>query len=276
MLLVLMTGGVAQEWTPLLDKDLSKWEVWMGAPHTSVDIKWADKCTNPNDGKPMGKVDPLKVFSMVKMDDGSEALRVSGQVLGSLMTKKEFSAYRFRCETKWGTARFAPKYGGPRDSGIIYHSHGPDGVFWNAFRQGLEYQVQEGEIGHYYRIHNVVVTTTVGEQSAGKKPLYYPLGVPKEIGTGGTFSFRGNESDEDRKGWNRIEVIVVGDRAVHLLNGSVIGAFQEAKARSGNEFVPLEKGQIQIQSAGAEVFYRNIEIQNISVMPEKYRRLFTN
>ena len=34
--------------------------------------------------------------------------------------------------------------------------------------------------------------------------------------------------------------------------------------------VPLTKGKIQIQSEGAEVFYRNIAVRPITTIPEEY------
>lgn len=272
----IVSSGNSQEWVPLFDKELSKWEVWTGAPHTSVDIKWADKCTNPNDGKPMGKGDPLKVFTMTQLDDGSEALRVSGQVLSALTTKEKYSSYRLRTEVKWGTKRFPPKQGGARDSGIIFHCHGPDGIFWNAYKQGLEFQVQEGEIGYYYRIGSVTVKASLENVIPGKKSTYSPLGIWHEVGTQGSFSFRGHEAVEDRKGWTQIEIIVDKDRAIYLVGGEVVGAFQEAKGKMGKQMALITEGQIQIQSAGAEVFYRNMEMQKITGIPEKYRALFAN
>jgi hypothetical protein len=36
--------------------------------------------------------------------------------------------------------------------------------------------------------------------------------------------------------------------------------------------VPLTKGKIQIQSEGAEVFYRNIAIRPVTAIPERYLR----
>jgi hypothetical protein len=37
---------------------------------------------------------------------------------------------------------------------------------------------------------------------------------------------------------------------------------------ANDNVVPLVKGKIQIQSEGAEIFYRNIQVKNIKQLPE--------
>jgi len=37
------------------------------------------------------------------------------------------------------------------------------------------------------------------------------------------------------------------------------------------KLVPLQKGKIQIQSEGAEVFFRNIEIRSIKSIPKEFK-----
>ena len=39
--------SAAEEWTALLDRDLSRWEVFMGVPHPSVEIPGHPKSTGP-------------------------------------------------------------------------------------------------------------------------------------------------------------------------------------------------------------------------------------
>jgi hypothetical protein len=42
----------------------------------------------------------------------------------------------------------------------------------------------------------------------------------------------------------------------------------KSRQSDGSAETPLKKGKIQIQSEGAEVFYRNIEITPIDVIPD--------
>src|SRR4051812_47234252 len=52
--------------------------------------------------------DPLKVFSVVT-EDGEPAIRVSGQVMGGLSTRREFGDYVLRLEFKWGRKKWPPR-----------------------------------------------------------------------------------------------------------------------------------------------------------------------
>jgi hypothetical protein len=54
--------------------------------------------------------------------------------------------------------------------------------------------------------------------------------------------------------WNRIEVIADHGRLTHLVNGTVVNRATDPSINSGN---------IIIQSEGAEIFYRKIEIQQL-------------
>src|SRR5688572_28992795 len=45
--------------------------------------------------------DPQQVYSVVN-EDGEPAIRISGQILGGLVTRQEFGNYRLRLQYKWG------------------------------------------------------------------------------------------------------------------------------------------------------------------------------
>lgn len=47
-------GANNDEWRSLLDQDLSKWEVFTGVPHTTVDIDWDGKGDDGITGKLLG------------------------------------------------------------------------------------------------------------------------------------------------------------------------------------------------------------------------------
>src|SRR5262245_46306442 len=72
-------------------RDLVGWETWLGAP---------------SDGAPVlgWNHDPRRVFTVVT-NDSAPAIRCSGEVCGSLVTRAEFENYRLRLEFKWGTKR---------------------------------------------------------------------------------------------------------------------------------------------------------------------------
>lgn len=83
-----------------------------------------------------------------------------------------------------------------------------------------------------------------------------------EHGIGGDWIARIRKSGtHERDGWNTIEVIVQGDRAVHIVNGQVNNRCHQLErpdpARPG-KFLPVTEGRIVLQAEGAEVFFRNV------------------
>ena len=82
-------------------QDLTGWETYIGVPGTSVDVPGIEKDTAGNYVEPIGfNKDPLKIFQVVT-EDGEAAVKVSGQVNGSLATQAEFENYHFRMQVKW-------------------------------------------------------------------------------------------------------------------------------------------------------------------------------
>ena len=52
-----------------------------------------------------------------------------------------------------------------------------------------------------------------------------------------------------------------------MVNGQVVMILTGSRQKVGDKEVPLTKGKIQIQSEGAEVYYRNITIRPIEAIP---------
>jgi len=68
--------------------------------------------------------------------------------------------------------------------------------------------------------------------------------------------FRGRKDVENQLGeWNRLECIAQGDSLSFFLNGELVN-------RAFN--VRPSKGRIQIQSEGAEIFFRRLDIKPIA------------
>jgi hypothetical protein len=70
--------------------------------------------------------------------------------------------------------------------------------------------------------------------------------------------------------WNRVEIICFGDKAIHIINGKVNMAIENSHLLIDGREVPLTRGNIQLQSEGSEVFFRNMEIRNITEIPAEY------
>jgi hypothetical protein len=68
--------------------------------------------------------------------------------------------------------------------------------------------------------------------------------------------FRGKDDVESPHGqWTRLEVLAQGDRLTYLVNGKVVN---EASRSS------LTEGKIIIQSEGAEIFFRRIDLEPLA------------
>ncbi|GAA0730223.1 hypothetical protein GCM10009430_41270 [Aquimarina litoralis] len=247
---------LTSQWTDLLENDLDCWEIWMGVPHSTTGLPGASDNVTNGSGTPLGlNNDPRNVFSIIE-ENGEKQLYITGEVYGGLTTLNEFENYHLSMEFKWGELKWEPRLNRLRDSGILYHCNGEHGTFWDVWKSSLEFQVQEGDLGDYIGL-------------AGTKGL-----VPSENRNGLTFTpmaplntgtlIRAGSNPEFPNGeWNLLEVIVIGDRAIHYVNGVMVNALQDA-TWNGNT---VTSGQIQIQSEGAELYYRNIRIKSETEFP---------
>ncbi len=263
----------------LLDKDLKKWDVWMGGVHTSVDLD-VEKSKDVKTGKPLGlNNDPKKVFSIIE-EDGEEILKITGEIYGGLTTKNEYRNYHFKTQFKWGDKKWEPRLNDKRDSGILYHAKGPHGAFWNVWMASLEFQVQEGDCGDFIALGNVY-----GDVPAERKVrsngspyfVYSPTGknTPLKWDTGFE-SGQASKSilNENPNGqWNTLEIYCLENESIHLVNGKVVNRVKNARYNVAGKTIPVNEGKIQIQSEAAEVYYKNMTITPINNFPKKFHKL---
>src|SRR5207244_212953 len=116
-----------------------------------------------------------------------------------------------RLEYKWGNKRFPPRAEAKRDSGILYHFVGPDKVW----PRSVECQIQETDTGDFWLVDGTSLTTTV----ESKENVKYAEGGVSHTQTNGRI-IKSIDS-ENQTGWNRVEVILEGDRVTHMVNGKV-------------------------------------------------------
>src|SRR5262245_60402941 len=139
-----------------------------------------------------GKEDPDKVFSVAEVD-GVPAIRISGQHLGGLVTKEEFSDYRLLVEFRWGTVTWGGRKQSARDSGVLIHCQGPDGSsapdLKGPWMVSVESQVIEGGVGDIILVSSYdkdkkrlipKLTATTAKDRDGET-VYDPKGEAKEF-----------------------------------------------------------------------------------------------
>jgi hypothetical protein len=204
--------------------------------------------------------DPLKVFTVA---DGM--IRVSGEVFGCFTTEKEYENYHLVVEFKWGEKTYPPREKGARDSGILLHCVGEDGVAGGSWMESIECQMIEGGTGDFILVKGKnSPSLTVTAEYRGKQAYYNPDAKPITFKSGrinwygrdpnwkDEVGFRGKQDVENKLGeWNTLECICDGDTITIILNGRIINKGTGASHT---------KGKILFQSEGAEVFFRRIEL----------------
>jgi hypothetical protein len=251
-------------WKPLMNgKDLSGWDTYLGPVYDSLEGKEVGAAIGIN-------IDPRKTFSVVN-EDNKPALRISGEHFGGISTQNEFTNYHLRLEFKWGKLKWAPRKNAKRDSGLLYHAVGSHGAGYGFWMRSQEFQIQEGDCGDYWSIAQSIVDVPATEVKAGEF-RYDPAGQLQTFGegkAGGKRCFKYPDAEKPSGEWNVLEVYCFGDISVHVVNGrTVMTLFHSRQPGDDGNDQPLTKGKIQLQSEGAEVFYRDIQIKSISRLPE--------
>jgi Domain of Unknown Function (DUF1080) len=266
--------GPLVEWKPLLDSSLSQWEIFIGVPYKTVNIAGVP-ATQSDDGihggKPLGlNNDPLKVFTVIE-EEGKSVLHVTGQIYGCVSTKATFENYHLRWQFRWGAKKWPPRETKRRDSGVLIHCFGPHGAFWNCWRNCLECQVMENDCGDFFPLGSMA-DSTVRPQISGAHAIFDPKG---DFCFGAGPVSHGPSVEKPVGEWNTMEVYTVGQTSVFVVNGTVNNVLFNARRptpeHSGIE--PLTSGYIQIQSEGAEVYYRDIAIQGITDFPFELKEI---
>jgi hypothetical protein len=201
------------------------------------------------------------------VEDGM--VRVSGEEPGGFASKKSFADYHLIVEWKWGRRTWSPRRFEARNSGIMVHSVGPDGDALACWMQSIECQINEGGSGDL-----IVVPGKTGEPprltsevrlGTDNQPYYQKGGMSKTLRRGrfnwwgrdpdwkNVLWFRGENDVEKPVGeWNRMEIVCDGDSITCLLNGVLVNAGRQSS---------LKSGKILLQSEGAEIFFRKIEVR---------------
>ncbi len=209
--------------------------------------------------------DPKNVFSV-----RNGLLRISGEEWGGIATKDSYRDYHLVAEWRWGGTTFEPRRDKARDSGILIHGTGTDGAAGGKWLESVEYQIIEGGTGDFILVAGVSRPSLTVECRAGQDgQLYWEEdGTPISRDRGrfnwfgrdpewkDTLGFRGRRDVEKPVGeWNTSEVICRGDAITAMLNGIVVNRGTASSHTAG---------KIQIQSEGAEIFFRKIELRPLA------------
>lgn len=208
-------------------------------------------------------IDPKNVFTVV-----DQQIRISGEEWGCITTKKQYENYRLALEFRWGGETQGNRIDKARDSGLLLHSIGEDGGSQGIWMHSIECQIIEGGTGDILVVgdgsENFSITASVAAEKQGGSYRYQESGLPTVLNKGrlnwyardenwqDVIGFKGKQDIEMLMGeWNTLECVANGNEIVVFLNGVLVNKAREVRP---------SKGRIQIQSEGAEIFFRNIEL----------------
>lgn len=221
--------------------------------------------------------DPERVYTVVDQIDGAPAIRVSGKVWGGIVTKQAYRNYRLIVEYRWGGATFGTRRDRTRDSGVLLHAQGRLGNtqkdFNGPWMLSQEFQIIEGGVGDYISVAGFTedgrqvrpsLTIPVRKDRDGER-VWDPKGEPTVVNSGrvnwwgrsedwaDTLGFRGPR-DVESPGieWTRLEAMVDGATLKFYVNGTLVLEGTDSS---------LTEGKIMLQSEGAEIYFRRIDLE---------------
>ncbi len=219
--------------------------------------------------------DPRGVFTL--KPDGT--LRISGDGFGGLITREEYADYYLVMEYRWGTATWRTRKDRARDGGLLLHCQGPDGNFGGSATQpgpwmtSVECQIIEGGVGDILVLQGkdengetiyASATSAVTFDRDGEA-VWTPGGEKKTFTRGrinwsgrdpdwkDVLNFRGtNDVESPGQEWTTLECFVKGDTLTYRVNGVIVNRAEDV--------VPTQ-GKILLQTEGAEMFVRKLELR---------------
>lgn len=206
------------------------------------------------------RTDPKGVFTV---RDGM--LRISGEEWGGIATVGAYRDYHLVVEWKWGGATWGERKNGARDSGILVHGVGEDGAASGVWLESVEAQVIEGGTGDLILVAGAGKPSFTANARIDGDQKIWDAAAPairmsegrlnwfgRDPGWKDVLGFRGARDVEKPAGeWNRQEVVADGASLTSIVNGVTVA---RATACSHAE------GRIQIQSEGAEILVRSVEL----------------
>ncbi len=212
--------------------------------------------------------DPKGVFTV-----RNGQIRISGEEWGGLATRETYRDYHLIVEWRWGGKTWGNREKRARDSGILIHGVGEDGAAAGTWIESIESQIIEGGSGDILPVAGKGRPSVTAAVRTGGRELYWDTNgeaVTRDRGRinwwgrstqwKDEIGFRGEKDVEKPVGqWNRQEVYADGDKITFVLNGTVVNHAYNLSHRAG---------KIQIQSEGAEILIRKIELRPIRSVPK--------
>jgi hypothetical protein len=196
--------------------------------------------------------------------------RSAGTPFGHIATEAEYGDYHLRLEYRYGEIRYEPRLLAKRNSGILYHMYPQRDRIWP---NSIEFQLEESDLGDAILINaRCYPGVDLGGTPAWPaqiplepRPVFSTPSEPRQplerqrVLKNGNFERLGQ--------WNTVELLAIGNRAAHLVNGRIVASLYELEGQDvvdRNRYRPLTRGRIGLELECAEVFFRRIEIRRFA------------
>jgi 3-keto-disaccharide hydrolase len=245
-------------------KDLNGWNTYLGPPLNDAGKMLSDIPLGLNN-------DPNHVFTVVK-DNGENVIRISGENWGAISTKKEFENLHLQLMFKWGSLSWGQKKNKKKDSGLLYFSVGKNGADYGAWMRSQEFQIEEGNCGDYWGVAGGMEDIPAIKKSDSEY-VYNTVGQMHTFSATsdvGRHCIKQGDAEKPSGEWNVLDLYCHGDTSVHVINGKVMMVLYHSLQSDDDEIRPLTKGKLQIQSEGAEIFYKQIKIKKLDEIPSEF------
>ncbi len=242
-------------------RNLAGWDTYIGPPLDDAGKKLSTIAVGLNN-------DPKHVFTVVKQD-GENVIRISGEQWGGISTKKEYSDFHFQLMFKWGGLSWGQKKNKKKDSGLLYYAVGAHGADYGAWMRSQEFQIEEGNSGDYWGVAGGMQDITVTQKSDSSY-VYDPAGqlyTFSEKSKVGRHCIKQGDAENASGQWNTLDLYCHGDTSIHVINGKLMMVLYHSSQLENGQVLPLTKGKLQIQSEGAEVFYKHITLKPLDAIP---------
>jgi len=96
-----------------------------------------------------------------------------------------------------------------------------------------------------------------------------------EQGEAGKYCLRSKNYENEHGEWNTLDLYCYEDKSLHVVNGKVVMILKNSRyLNDANEFIPMTKGKIQLQSEAAEIFFKDIKIRKLDSLEKNLSSYF--
>jgi hypothetical protein len=154
---------------------------------------------------------------------------------------------------------------------LLYFSVGPQGADYGAWMRSQEFQIEEGNCGEYWGVAGGQEDISAIKKSDSN--YVYQPGLPlitfSATAQAGRYCRKAIDAEKTSGEWNTVDLYCFNGTSVHVVNDQVMMVLHHSAQVENGKVLPLLKGKLQIQSEGAEVFYKDIRIKPIKEIPAK-------